>query len=143
MTLKKKRVYNDSREKAVKQMDENVDFYKRAGIVCRQIPEGRVASYGQIALLCGFPHNARQVGYALRTGRLGEVPAHRVVNAQGRMSGAAAFEVWDMQKLLLEAEGVEVWRTEEGWQTDMQRYGWKPSLEEAEALRCLFEETGI
>ena len=41
-----------------------MDFYQRAGIVCRAIPRGTVASYGQIALLCGKPKNARQVGYA-------------------------------------------------------------------------------
>lgn len=41
------------------------DFYKRAAIVCRAIPYGKTATYGQIALLCGKPENARQVGYAL------------------------------------------------------------------------------
>ena len=60
-----------------------MDFYQRAGIVCRAIPRGTVASYGQIALLCGKPKNARQVGYALNKGRLGEeVPAHRVFYPQ-------------------------------------------------------------
>ena len=47
-----------------------MDFYQRARIVCANIPEGRVATYGQIALLCGKPKNARQVGYALNKGRL-------------------------------------------------------------------------
>ena len=41
------------------------DFYKRAAIVCRAIPYGKAATYGQIAMLCGRPRNARQVGYAL------------------------------------------------------------------------------
>ena len=60
------------------------DFYKRAAIVCRAIPYGKVATYGQIALLCGRPKNARQVGYALNRNRLGDdIPAHRVVNARG------------------------------------------------------------
>lgn len=77
-----------------------MDFYQRAGIVCRAIPRGTVASYGQIALLCGKPKNARQVGYALNKGRLGEeVPAHRVVNSRGLLSGAAAFDTFDMQKI--------------------------------------------
>lgn len=61
-----------------------MDFYQRVGIVCRAIPAGKVATYGQIALLCGKPRNARQVGYALNRGRAGaDVPAFRVVNGQG------------------------------------------------------------
>ena len=85
-----------------------MDFYQRAGIVCRSIPRGKVASYGQIALLCGKPKNARQVGYALNRGKLGEeVPAHRVVNGRGRLTGAASFDTFDMQRNLLEGEGVE------------------------------------
>ena len=64
------------------------DFYKRAAVVCRAIPYGKAATYGQIALLCGRPKNARQVGYALNRGRLGDgIPAHRIVNARGVLSG--------------------------------------------------------
>ena len=125
-----------------KQSDKENSFTRIYEIV-RRIPYGKVATYGQIALLCGFPRNARQVGYALRTGRLGEVPAHRVVNAQGRLSGAAAFEVWDMQKLLLEAEGVEVRDTKDGWQVDLKKDGWNHTLEDALRFRELFEEKGI
>ena len=84
-----------------------MDFYERAKMICENIPRGRVATYGQIALLCGRPRNARQVGYALNKGRLGDVPAYRVVSGNGVLSGAAAFETYDMQKILLEAEGVE------------------------------------
>lgn len=100
------------------------DFYKRAAIVCRAIPYGKTATYGQIALLCGKPENARQVGYALNRGRLGEgIPAHRVVNARGILSGAAAFETADMQKRLLEKEGVMVHFTPDGWQVDRKKDG--------------------
>ena len=52
-----------------------MDFYKRLEIVCRAVPEGKVITYGQAALLCGFPKNARQVGYGLKKGLAGEVPA--------------------------------------------------------------------
>lgn len=79
-----------------------MDFYKRADLVMKKVPEGRVVSYGQIALLCGVPGNARQAGYALRTGKAGQKTAYRVVNAQGYLSGAGAFETCDMQRLLLE-----------------------------------------
>ena len=87
-----------------------MDFYKRVTLVCQHIPEGRAATYGQIALLCGKPRNARQVGYALNRGLAGErAPAHRVVNAKGILSGAAAFESHDMQKL--RSVGFEIgWR---------------------------------
>ena len=120
------------------------DFYQRAAIVCRAIPSGKAATYGQIALLCGKPKNARQVGYALNRGRLGEgIPAHRVVNAKGILSGAAAFETADLQKRLLEHEGVTVMYTPEGWRVDMKKDGWHNTLDEALAFRKKFEELGI
>lgn len=120
-----------------------MDIYKRIGIVCRMIPEGRAASYGQIALLCGKPRNARQVGYALKHGLAGQVPAHRVVNAKGLLSGAASFETYDMQKMLLEGEGVAVTRKEEGWHVDLSRYGWKHTLADALWLEERFLKEGI
>ena len=76
----------------------DMDIYRRIGLVCSRIPRGRVATYGQIALLCGKPGNSRQVGYALKKGLAGEnVPAHRVVNAAGILSGAAHFASMDLQ----------------------------------------------
>ena len=57
------------------------------------IPKGKVATYGQIALLCGKPKNSRQVGYGLKKNLAGEdVPAYRVVNGKGELSGACHFE---------------------------------------------------
>lgn len=112
-----------------------MDFYERMGIVCSRIPEGKVATYGQIALLCGKPRNARQVGRGLRLGLAGEnVPAHRVVNAKGELSGAGYFETWDLQKLLLQEEGVEVLWTGDGWRVDLQKYGWKHTMEDVKAI---------
>lgn len=118
-----------------------MDFYERVAVVCSRIPSGTVATYGQIALLCGKPRNARQVGYALNRGLAGEsAPAHRVVNARGVLSGAAAFETFDLQKRLLEKEGVKVVRTPEGdgWQVDLRRWGWKHTMEDVLELRSLF-----
>ncbi|HIY31493.1 MAG TPA: MGMT family protein [Candidatus Mediterraneibacter avicola] len=120
------------------------DFYKRAAIVCRAIPYGKTATYGQIALLCGKPENARQVGYALNRGRLGEgIPAHRVVNARGILSGAAAFETADMQKRLLEKEGVMVHFTPDGWQVDRKKDGWHNTMDEAMQFQQIFGSLGI
>lgn len=121
-----------------------MDFYKRMGYVCADIPYGKVATYGQIALLCGKPRNARQVGYGLRQGLAGEkIPAHRVVNSAGVLSGAAYFAYPDMQKLLLEEEGVPSERTELGWKVSLKEYGWKNTRKEAEELRLLFEKMRI
>ena len=120
-----------------------MDFYQKMALVCARIPAGRVATYGQIALLCGKPRNARQVGYGLREELAGDVPAHRVVNAKGFLSGAAYFDTADLQKLLLEEEGVEVERTPEGYRVDIRRFGWKNTLEDALSLREAFgEEAG-
>ena len=117
-----------------------MDFYKRVGITVRTVPEGRVATYGQIALLCGKPKNARQVGYALTRGLAGEVPAHRVVNSQGYLTGAASFEHPDLQRMLLEEEEVLVSAEGRG---DMKRGGWKKTLEDALRLKEIFEREGI
>lgn len=118
-----------------------LDFYQKVGIVCRRIPSGTVATYGQIALLCGKPRNARQVGYALKMGLAGkDVPAYRVVNGRGILSGAFHFETYDLQKLLLTEDGVEVLWTPEGWKVDLKRFGWKNTMEEALALQEEFKK---
>lgn len=114
------------------------DFYARVGAACRKIPAGSVATYGQIALLCGKPKNSRQVGYALKKGLAGDVPAHRVVNSRGILSGAPYFETYDLQKLLLTEEGVEVEWTPDGWKVDLKRFGWKNTLGDALQLKREF-----
>ena len=116
-----------------------MDFYEKTAIVCRMIPEGRVSTYGQIALLCGNPRYARRVGFALGR-KLTDVPAHRVVNHQGILSGAMAFATADVQKILLEVEGVAVMRTADGksWRVELGKYGWQPSQEELSAMTQAF-----
>lgn len=99
-----------------------------------------MATYGQIALLCGKPQNSRQVGYALKKGLAGEgVPAYRVVNSKGVLSGAVYFETCDMQKLLLEEEGVEVDSRQGEWRVDLKKYGWKNTMEDFYLLQWLFD----
>ena len=117
-----------------------MDFYRRMAEVCRRIPCGKAATYGQIALLCGCPKNARQVGYALSHRQLGEIPAHRIVNAKGYLSGAGAFGQPGLQRRLLEAEGVVVSKEE---RVCLKGDGWKNTWQEAENLRLLFEREGI
>lgn len=121
-----------------------MDFYRRMERVCQRIPYGKAATYGQIALLCGMPRNARQVGYALRKGRAGNgIPAHRIVNAKGFLSGAGAFAQPGQQRQLLQTEGIPVEETAEGDRVDLKRYGWKNTMEEAEELRRIFQQEHI
>ncbi|HJT16295.1 MAG TPA: MGMT family protein [Thermoanaerobaculia bacterium] len=79
--------------------------YQRIYAAVRRIPRGRVATYGQIAELAGLEGHARQVGYALHVAPEG-LPWHRVINAQGRISARASSDCGELQRLLLEAEGV-------------------------------------
>ena len=75
--------------------------------VVKSIPEGKVASYGQVALLAGNPRWSRVVGYALHSNPSpGEIPCHRVVRKDGRVAAAFVFGGENAQKMLLEAEGV-------------------------------------
>lgn len=97
-------------------LDENL-IYEILSLV-EEIPEGKVASYGQIAKLIGRERNARLVGKVLsRAEFYGEYPCHRVVNHAGRL----APHFWEQKKLLLE-EGVEF---KENGCVDMKRYQWE------------------
>jgi methylated-DNA-protein-cysteine methyltransferase-like protein len=80
--------------------------YARIYAVVRRVPKGRVATYGQIAELAGLPRQARQVGYALAALGDARVPWHRVINARGEISLRARSGPEQLQRLLLEREGV-------------------------------------
>ena len=83
-------------------------FFERCYEVVKQIPEGRVATYGQIARMLGEPRRARYVGYAMHSspGMAGGVPCHRVVFKDGMLAPGFAFGGPGAQRALLEAEGV-------------------------------------
>jgi methylated-DNA-protein-cysteine methyltransferase related protein len=92
--------------------------------VCR-IPRGKVATYGGIATLSGFAGQARLVGYALHNlPRNIDVPWHRVINSQGRISLPKAGGHYDRQRKLLEDERVVL----QGEKIDLGRYGWRRIL---------------
>ena len=96
--------------------------YQRIYAVVRRIPEGRVATYGQVAAEAGLPGHARQVGYALHALNDKTVPWHRVINAQGRVS-ARAEPGWEgYQRHLLEEEGIEF---NDRGAVDLKRYRWQ------------------
>ena len=97
---------------------------ERIYAVVRRIPRGRVASYGQVARLAELPGHARQVGYALHALPEGSgVPWHRVVNAQGRVSPRSEPGWDDVQRQLLEREGVHF---DSSGRTTLARYQWRP-----------------
>ena len=115
-------------------------FYEKMRIVCLAIPRGRVATYGQIAMLCGKPRNSRQVGYGLRENLAGEgIPAFRIVNGRGELSGAFYFTIPDLQKTLLEEEGVPVNWDGRIWSVDLKKYGWATTAEDAAAFAAQFQ----
>jgi methylated-DNA-protein-cysteine methyltransferase-like protein len=89
-----------------------VTHYDRINAVVRRIPRGRVATYGQVAMLAGLPGHARQVGYALAALPAGSrVPWQRVVNAQGRISLRGDGSGYDLlQRAMLRREGVRFGR---------------------------------
>ena len=81
--------------------------FERIYEVVKTIPKGKVATYGQVAMLAGNPRWSRVVGYALHVNpEPGVIPCHRVVNRFGETSKAFAFGGEDMQRKLLEEEGV-------------------------------------
>ncbi len=110
-------------------------FFERVYLVVQRIPAGKVASYGQIAALLGHPQAARTVGWALSSltsQRAGEVPWQRVINSAGRISISRADLSADLQRALLEEEGVAF---DENEHVDWNRFGWEGmDWEEIEAL---------
>ena len=89
--------------------------------VVAKIPKGRVATYGQVAILAGNPRWARVVGYALHNNPNPElIPCHRVVNRQGRVANAYAFGGGQKQRELLEKEGILF---DENGCIDLKKYG--------------------
>jgi len=86
----------------------------------RRVPSGRVTTYGTLARLLGRPRNARMVGWAMHQCPE-DVPAHRVVNRDGVLSGGWAFGHPSIQRALLEEEGVQFVGPE---RCDLRRHGW-------------------
>ena len=84
-------------------------FDQQVYVLVRQIPTGRLCTYGDVAAAMGSPRAARQVGFALKRLPLGiadEVPWHRVINAKGMVSGRGEVVRPELQHALLEAEGI-------------------------------------
>ena len=89
--------------------ERHTDFFEKVYAVVRLIPNGRVTSYGAIAKALSTPSSSRMVGWAMNAAHSKkDVPAHRVVNRNGLLTGKMHFEHPDEMQQLLEAEGVKV-----------------------------------
>lgn len=101
-------------------------FFEKVYQVAAQIPYGRVTSYGAIANYLGSPKSARMVGWAMNASSLNpDVPAHRVVNRKGLLTGKHHFEGTNLMQQLLESEGVEVI---ENQIQNFEKLFWDPNL---------------
>lgn len=104
------------------------DFFQLVYDVVRQIPKGRVTSYGAIAAALGTKSSARIVGWAMNGSHKvrPKVPAHRVVNRQGLLTGKIHFDPPEQMQQLLEKEGIKV---EEDQVVEFQKLFWDPVKE--------------
>jgi len=87
---------------------ETLNFFDKVYEVARLIPYGKVTSYGAIARYLGAARSARMVGYAMNGSGGKDVPAHRVVNRKGLLTGKFHFDGTNLMQQLLESEGIEV-----------------------------------
>ncbi len=108
--------------------NKNIDFFENVYAVSRLIPKGRVTSYGAIAAYLGAKRSARMVGWAMNNAHSQKVyvPAHRVVNRNGMLSGKAHFGSPDAMQQALEKEGIKVKNDQI---SDFKKYFWDPQQE--------------
>ena len=105
----------------------NDNFFERVYAVARQIPFGKVTSYGAIAKSLGTARSARMVGWALNASHsLIDVPAHRVVNRKGLLTGKLHFDGTNLMQQLLENEGIVV---VENQIVDFEKHFWQPEVQ--------------
>ncbi len=98
-------------------------FFERVYEVAKRIPYGRVTTYGAIANFLASSGSARMVGWAMNASEKHNVPAHRVVNRNGLLTGKHHFGGTNLMQQLLESEGIEV---RDNKIVDMDKYFWKP-----------------
>ena len=102
----------------------NDNFFERVYEVARRIPYGKVTSYGAIAKFLASVGSARMVGWAMNASHnIDDVPAHRVVNRMGLLSGKHHFDGTNLMQQLLESEGVTIVNNQV---VDFKKYFWQP-----------------
>ncbi|WP_147678323.1 MGMT family protein [Algibacter pacificus] len=105
---------------------ETLNFFDKVYQVAKKIPFGRVTSYGAIAKYLGAAKSARMVGYAMNGSHGKDIPAHRVVNRKGLLTGKHHFDGTNLMQQLLESEGIQVI---ENQIQDLETVYWDPSVE--------------
>ena len=105
---------------------EELSFFQRVYRVVGQIPHGRVTSYGAIASYLGSKGGARMVGWAMNASKKQEVPAHRVINKKGLLTGKHHFQGTSLMQQLLESEGIVVVDFQV---QNLEAHFWDPLLE--------------
>lgn len=105
---------------------ETLNFFDKVYEVAKLIPYGKVTSYGAIANYLGAARSARMVGYAMNGSVGKEVPAHRVVNRNGLLTGKHHFEGTNLMQQLLESEGIKVVGNQIH---DFEKVFWDPAKE--------------
>tara|TARA_R110002050_G_scaffold94765_2_gene197222 strand:+ start:78389 stop:78718 length:330 start_codon:yes stop_codon:yes gene_type:complete len=105
---------------------QTLNFFDKVFEVAKRIPYGRVTSYGAIAKYLGTARSARIVGYAMNGSHNKEVPAHRVVNRKGLLTGKHHFDGTNLMQQLLESEGINV---VENQIQNFDKIFWDPSVE--------------
>lgn len=102
----------------------NDNFFQRVYDIVRQIPYGKVTSYGAIAKALGTARSARMVGWAMNASHhLDDVPAHRVVNRKGLLTGKLHFNETNLMQKLLENEGIQI---KDNQIVDFESHFWEP-----------------
>ena len=103
------------------------NFFEQVYAIVSTIPEGKVTSYGAIAKALGTARSARMVGWAMNASHNRDnVPAHRVVNRKGVLSGKHHFDGTNLMQQLLENEGVEIVNNQI---VDFEKHFWQPKIE--------------
>lgn len=103
------------------------NFFERVYVIVRQIPYGKVTSYGAIARALGTARSARMVGWAMNASHhLEDVPAHRVVNRKGLLTGKLHFDGTNLMQQLLENEGI---RVKDNQIMDFETHFWEPEIQ--------------
>jgi methylated-DNA-protein-cysteine methyltransferase related protein len=103
------------------------NFFERVYAVARQIPYGKVTSYGAIAKALGSGRSARMVGWAMNASHnIEDVPAHRVVNRKGLLTGKHHFDGTNLMQQLLESEGIVVI---ENQIQNLEKVFWTPEVD--------------
>lgn len=119
--------------------DERSAIYEQVALLkarvfalVRACPAGRVTTYGWLAKCAGYANAARIVGWIMNEASSG-VPAQRVINSKGELSGSWAFGAPDRMRQLLEAEGIVF---SDAGKVDLKRYGWDPTRDLSPAQRA-------